>query len=62
MIVQKMKKLRYCEKATKFEKYYTGFDVYSRTELVKILKLYSHSLSAGLVDFYITLNYSLTIG
>ena len=33
-----------------------------RTEHIKILKRHSHSHCAGLVDFYITLNYSLTIG
>ena len=46
-----MKKLRCYEKATKFEKKFTCFDVYLRAERIKILKLQSHSLSTGLVDF-----------
>ena len=33
-----------------------------RTEHVKVLKCHSYSLSAGLVDFFITLPYSQTIG
>ena len=33
-----------------------------KTEHVKILKCHSHSLSAALVDFYMILIYSLTIG
>ena len=32
-----------------------------KTEHVKMLKRHSHSNSAGLIDFYITLTYSLTI-
>ena len=32
-----------------------------RTEHVKLLKRHSHSLSSGLVDFYITLTDNLTI-
>ena len=32
-----------------------------RAEHVKILKCHSHTLCAGLVDFYINLTYNLTI-
>ena len=40
----------------------SSHSAHSRTDFVQILKRHSHSHSAGVVDFFITLLYSHTIG